>query len=208
MGRCKDLAGMKFHALTVLEKTEKRDSSGNVYWLCKCDCGNNTLVKSNSLISGHTKGCGCHITNMKGKYKRKTRLGNTWQCMKQRCLNHKDKRYNKYGGRGITICDEWLDYDNFYEWAMANGYQDDLSIERIDVNGNYEPSNCTWITMRKQMDNTTRTVRHNINGKMMTVREIADELGVSYRAVEHRIKRGQSLEGKYRGYDGIKTLSK
>ena len=208
MGRSKNLIGNKYNALTVLEKTDKRDSSGNVYWLCKCDCGNTRLVKTHSLLSGHTKGCGCHITARKGKYVRKSRLYNTWSCMRKRCYNPNDKRYKKYGGRGITICDEWLDYDNFYEWAMANGYQDDLSIERIDVNGNYEPSNCTWIPMSKQGDNTTRTVKHNINGRLMTIRQIANELGVSYGAVQHRIQRKQSLEGKYRGYDGIKTLSK
>ena len=203
-----DLSGKKFGALTVISITDKRDKRGLAYWLCKCECGKETVVLGRYLRNGHTKSCGCHIQNIKSKYRRKgERIYSIWCGINKRINVPRNVHYKDYGGRGITICDEWKDYDNFFEWAMANGYQDDLTIERIDVNGNYEPSNCTWIPMALQQNNTRRTVKVNFCGREMTITEIANELGVSRNAIKMRLRKNKSLEGKYKDIAYVKTIS-
>ena len=154
-----NLIGRRFGKLIVLEDGG-RDSIQNILWLCQCDCGNKTLVRTPMLNSGRTKSCGClkfesrNSTHGLGK----TRLYSLWSKMKDRCFRKNNPAYKWYGGRGITICKEWIeDFINFYNWAMDNGYNDDLSIDRIDVNGNYEPSNCRWIPLKEQALNTRTT---------------------------------------------------
>jgi len=114
--------------------------------------------------------------------------------MKRRCFNRKYKFYKNYGGRGISICDEWLDFMNFYEWAVGHGYKNNLTIERVNVNGNYEPSNCTWITIDEQKRNTTATKRLFFDGKTMTMRQWAKEIGVDISTLCGRIGKGLSIE--------------
>lgn len=194
-----DLTGQKFGRLTVVERScdkIKRDR----LWICRCDCGNYSMVLGYHLKSGHTKSCGCLSPETTAKNHKKhglyyTRLHTTWVNMKSRCYNCKDERYSSYGERGIAVCDEWRDNLNeFYNWAMANGYSDDLTIDRIDVNGDYCPENCRWIPMAEQSRNRriNRFLTHN--GKTMLISDWAKETGIGRTTIDARLKRGWSVE--------------
>lgn len=130
-----------------------------VVWECQCDCGCLTKVRATNLSNHHVSSCGCYRDERRVKVntthgKVYHRLHTTWTNIKQRCNNPNSTGYKIYGGRGIRVCDEWLNsFESFYSWAMSNGYSDDLSIDRINVNGNYEPSNCRWATMKEQQNN-------------------------------------------------------
>lgn len=110
--------------------------------------------------------------------------------MKSRCLKKTNKSYQKYGGKGITICDEWLSYENFYNWSIVNGYNDILTLDRIDNNGNYEPSNCRWVDVKTQVRNRSITVKTLFHGKEIPIAELAEKYGVDYRLVKARYYRG------------------
>ena len=158
-----DLKGKRFGNILVLRKADSIVlSSGRkkVAWECVCDCGNYFVASAENLSSGHTKSCGC--STRKHGLAKKERLYNIWVCMKQRCRDENASNYRYYGGRGISVCDEWRsDYTKFREWALSHGYKDDLTIDRIDVNENYCPENCRWITIAEQQRNTTRTKRYS-----------------------------------------------
>ncbi|WDU82287.1 hypothetical protein [Caloramator sp. Dgby_cultured_2] len=155
MSRRIDLTGKVFGRLSVIgyHSTNKR---GKALWLCKCDCGNETVVIGENLRSGKTTSCGCYNREMSIKANRihgmtKTRIYECWLDMKKRCNDLNNKEYHNYGERGIRVCEEWeKDFKNFYDWSINNGYNDNLTIDRIDVNGDYEPSNCRWVTWSQQ----------------------------------------------------------
>lgn len=158
MSKVKDLTGKTFGRLTVIKRAEN-DINGRARWVCKCSCGVESIKTGKLLLNGHCKSCGCgeyenRVKNVTSHRLSNTRLYNIWKAIKQRCYYAKHKDYHNYGGRGITVCDEWLhDFQTFYNWAITHGYRDDLSIDRIDVNGNYEPNNCRWATAHEQRIN-------------------------------------------------------
>lgn len=189
----KDETGNRYGRLVVIEK-HHQDSRGEWYWLCKCDCGNDKIVSGNKLRCGNTKSCGClqyehrkvgfHRTHGKSE----TKLYVAWLNMRSRCYNPKNIVYKNYGGRGISVCEEWRNSsDAFIAWAEKNGYQDGLSIDRIDVNGNYEPSNCRWVTKEQQYLNRTDSHLLTAFGKTQTISEWANESGIAYDTIERRI---------------------
>ena len=199
-----DLTGQKFGRLTVIRLLDERTKNGGKKYLCRCDCGTEKVVQQGHLRSGAIKSCGCLLretTIARNKVeKRKHGLMNTklyavWRSMKQRCFDENSSSYFRYGGRGITVCDEWKDdFQAFYDWSMANGYREGLSIDRIDVNGNYEPGNCRWATMKKQANNRTNNTIVEYNGVSKTLSEWAEFYNISYDIFLKRLEGGNSFE--------------
>ncbi|WP_395318880.1 hypothetical protein [Fructilactobacillus frigidiflavus] len=196
----KNLIGNKYHRLTVVGLSDKKVGRKR-FWLCKCDCGNEIVVRSDSLKGGHVKSCGCLKIEqdnfnldrtIHGDAKRNhiTRLFHIWQGMKKRCYDKNDKRYSNYGGRGIFVCDEWLNsFEVFKEWSISNGYKDNLTIERIDVDKPYMPSNCTWITVKEQANNRTTSVWVTYNGQTLTLKDWSEKTGINYGTLNSRYNR-------------------
>ena len=195
MGRFHDLTGQRFGQLLVIERAEDKTtgSKPKTMWRCLCDCGKETVVWGSSLTQGTTVSCGCK--KRKHGFANKERLYETWQNMKRRCNNPRNKRYKQYGARGIKVCAEWEhDYVAFRNWAMSNGYADDLTIDRIDVDKGYSPDNCRWVGAKIQANNMTRNRFITFRGKTMTLSQWAEELGLSYGVINHRIQRGWDMD--------------
>lgn len=193
-----DLSGQRFGRLTVIGRAENR--RGRTAWDCKCDCGKHVVVTAHELRSDKTKSCGCLKVDC-GKTVNLThgmsytRLHRIWDGMKQRCYNKNASRYGIYGKRGIVVCDEWRDsFETFKDWALANGYTDELSIDRIDSNGNYCPENCRWADKVTQANNLRGNHLITYNGETRTMSQWAAEFNLDSRRVWARLKRGWSIE--------------
>lgn len=197
-----EVIGKKFNMLTAIsqEPTVKYVKR----FKCLCDCGKYTVVEKSRLINGVTKSCGCLIKKAVSKRatihgdntkKGQTRLYRIWHNMKQRCTSPRNDNYERYGGRGITYCPEWEDYCNFKNWAVNNGYRDDLFIDREDNRGPYCPENCRWVTYDVQMNNTRKNVFVEYKGERLTIAQLAKKYNLKYSTLQTRIKKlGYSVE--------------
>lgn len=179
-----------FGRLKVLKEVNRRH--GRRHFLCVCDCENEKVVMMSNLLGGQVRSCGClkkenyqNITHgQKG-----TRLYRIWNGMKTRCLNENDASYMQYGGRGIEIYDSWIDFAGFFNWAISSGYANDLTLERINVDGNYHPDNCEWIPLGEQAKNRTNTQYLTFQGETKTMKEWSEETGIEYPTLHARIKK-------------------
>lgn len=204
-----DLTGHKYGRLTVIKYcgNKRQSSNGRTYryWLCRCDCGKEVEVSTEHLRSGNTKSCGCYSYELSQKLNYQhgmtdTRLHVVWKNMKRRCYCSDLESYKNYGGRGIKICDEWKnDFLAFYKWSIENGYDEnakhgECTLDRIDNNGDYEPSNCRWVNMYVQTRNTRRNRYIEFNGKRLTICEWGKEIGGSSTTVLYRINKGWAVE--------------
>ncbi len=189
-----DLTGQTFGYLTVINRAEN-NKYNRAQWLCECDCGTRKIIDACSLKSGNTKSCGCHKNDYNRKHGGKgTRLYDCWCQMRYRCENPNNQAYSDYGKRGISVCDEWHDFSIFRDWAYQNGYDHSKSIDRIDVNGNYEPSNCRWTDSKVQMNNRRNTPHYECDGKSMTMSEWSQETGIPRSTIYNRMKKGMTFE--------------
>ena len=198
-----DLTGMHFKNFDVIEYAgffPDKYGHNRQQWKCKCVCGKELILSRSDLTKKQIKSCGCLTKKLIDEANvthglSKTRLYHIWANIKDRCLNSKSSSYKYYGERGITICDEWKnDFIEFRDWALDNGYKEDLSIERINVNGNYEPNNCCWIPLKNQCKNTRWNKYYTLNGETHSTVEWSILLGGTEALVGRRLKDGWDLE--------------
>lgn len=194
-----DMSGQKIHKLTVIRPVGK-DKGRNTLWECLCDCGNKTITSGSRIRRGMTKSCGCisHSLTAKANTKhgmakrsgKRPRLYEVWCCMKDRCLNPNFKQYKDYGGRGITVCDEWMEFVPFMNWALANDYNDGLQIDRRDNDKGYSPENCRFVTRSQNQRNMRRNRYLTIKGETKLIAEWCEQTGLDRRTITTRIERG------------------
>lgn len=189
-----DLTGKRFGRLTVIERAENYKGC-QTQWRCKCDCGNEAVVRGAYLNSGVTKSCGCYkaeaVKTASLKHgKVKTRLWRIWVNMRGRCQQKSSSQYKYYGERGIKVCDEWSEFVPFMEWALGNGYKENLTIDRIDTNGNYCPENCRWVTSAEQNRNKSSNHFITIDGETKILADWARTSGLDARLIGRRLKDG------------------
>jgi hypothetical protein len=193
-----DLKLQKFNKLMVIERcgSNKRNRA---LWLCKCDCGKEVIVESYRLRSGHTKSCGCQKSEstIKRNYSHgqsKTRLYRIWSLMNDRCKNPNTPCYERYGNRGIKVCEDWKKFLPFYEWSISNGYSSDLTIDRIDNSDGYNPNNCRWSNIITQNNNTRKNKYYKFNNESHTVAEWSRILNFNGYLFYNRIKTHSAQE--------------
>lgn len=186
----KNLAGLRFGMLTVIHEAGKKN--GLITWYCRCDCGNDRTVAGRYLRERKTTSCGCsEKTNKHGGSN--SRLYRIWRGMKRRCNNPKCKDYSLYGAKGVTVCKEWNgSFAEFRTWAVENGYTDELSIDRIDCAGNYEPNNCRWVNNVVQGNNRSTNVYVEINGERHTLAEWSRITGIKRYTIRDRYRAGKT----------------
>ena len=193
--------GEKFNKLTVLEldhieqKHYKQNKANIEFYKCKCDCGKIIIVQKAYLKNSHVQSCGClNLANHTKHNGKGTRLYRIWAGIKNRCNNPNADAYKNYGGRGITICNEWEnDFINFRNWALENGYNDNLSIDRIDVNGNYESNNCKWASEQEQSNNRRKNHYITYNNEIHTIAEWARIRNIAPDTLRNRIVKHKNI---------------
>lgn len=192
-----DLTDMRFGRLVAIKEVESYVSPKGYKlsrWLCKCDCGNIITVNTQALRSGNTMSCKCLHKELLSKRRSKghesrSRLYSIWNGMKHRCFSENARCYARYGGRGINICDEWIGengFQNFKYWAINNGYSDELTLERVDNDGNYCPDNCTWATHEQQANNMSTNNRITVHGETHTIAEWSKITGLNRKTIWRR----------------------
>lgn len=189
--------GNRYGRLVVLKEVEPAYGRQMVRrYLCQCDCGNTKIVRYNNLLVGGTKSCGCLVHDVNSSIRKYTlkqtssRLYTIWNSIKGRCYVVSCGSYKDYGAKGISMCDEWKeDYISFYNWAVSNGYSDELTIDRIDYTGNYEPSNCRWVSYKEQANNKSSNVLITFNGITHTLSEWCGIVGIKQATLNHRINK-------------------
>ena len=198
MGKIKDLTGQKFGRLTVIEMAPK--TTRKTYWVCKCDCGNDTTVRSDQLQSGSCKSCGCYkresdAINVSKNHKHKmsnTKLYSVWQGMKERTNQKYD--HGNYSKNNIDMYEDWRnDFQNFYEWAINNEYKDGLSIDRINNKLGYYPDNCRWTDNKTQANNRETCIYITHQEKTQTLTQWCEELNLPYKTINARFKRNRNI---------------
>lgn len=202
MGRVIDLSGQTFGRLTVI-RSDGHNKSGRTMWLCQCVCGNIKSVSTKKLRSGDATSCGCYHRERLVEAAKKantkhgmadTRLFNIWVGMRKRCNARYHIQYDNYGGRGIKVCDEWNEFINFYTWAISSNYSKELTLDRIDVNGDYCPGNCRWATYTEQERNKSNNHILTYNGESHCVSEWSELVGIPKDVLYARLKIGWSDE--------------
>lgn len=187
MKRAYDYIGVRFGMLTALSVDV--DVIKRAIALCKCDCGKSKHIPLRNLIYKDTKSCGCmRSSRFLTHGLRRTRLYGIWAGIINRCDNQRRQNYYLYGGRGIKVCDEWRSFEVFYKWAVSNGYNDSLSIDRKDTNGNYCPENCRWADDETQRNNKRSNVKITYNGKTLSLAQWSRETGIKYGTLWERHK--------------------
>lgn len=189
-----DMTGKRFGHLTVLRRVPHETQHG-AYWLCRCDCGREIEVRGWYLRNRTPVSCGCQNGVKHGYCRgvRPKRLYVIWRDMRSRCNNPKNIGFHLYGGRGIKVCEEWKDFSVFAAWAEANGYADDLSIDRIDSDGNYCPENCRWATNHDQQRNKRRTVFITVGDETKCMADWARTIGVYPATIRKKLKAGKDV---------------
>lgn len=198
MGKTVDIEGQRFSKLVALHSEHHTTTGGNKikYWKCRCDCGNYTSVSTHDLLSGHTKSCGKCIYNVSPKVRYK-RIFDAWRMMLARCENPKAQAYHNYGKRGIKVCEEWHDFDAFLIWTLSNGYEETLTIDRIDVNKGYYPENCRWTTDKVQSNNRRSNHFVEYKGEKHTVQEWSEITKMPYSTIASRLHNGWSIQDTF-----------
>lgn len=199
--------GKRYGRLEVIGFQHKKEQGRGWDWIVRCDCGKEKVVSPNDVKSGKTRSCGClhdqackdRATKFRHNVYKNKRLYGIYNGIKKRCYNKNEPRYSDYGARGISMCDEWLSphdgFDKFVDWALENGYADGLSIDRIDVDGDYSPTNCRWLTLQQQNRNKRETKWVDYRGEHIQLKVLCDRLKIKYDTVHDRIyKRGWSVE--------------
>lgn len=195
-----DITGQRFGRLTVIRQ-DGNSKNGSAQWLCICDCGNVKTIRGCNLRFGQTQSCGCYQKEQAKRFGNvykpthghsRERLYRVWKSMLHRCNSIHSSSYDNYGARGIKVCDEWKDYETFKEWAINHGYAEKLSIDRINVNGNYCPENCKFSSMKEQANNKRSNHFIEIDGVTKTIAQWAEYSGLPQSTIYQRVKVGKT----------------
>ena len=182
--KIEEMIGKRFGKLVIKQLIVPGYANKRKY-LCQCDCGGTKIVSEDNLKRGHTKSCGCHKRGTYGDSN--TRLYGIWNSMLNRCEYKKMPSFKYYGARGIKVCEKWHNFKNFKKWAIENGYSESLTIDRIENSGNYEPTNCRWVTFSEQANNRRNSKVFTVNGETHTIKEWAKIKNVNEGTLRSRI---------------------